>query len=87
MCTKFGVDSSSRFPFRARTRAQIDRQTRSQMLPPAWVIMATQWAQSAAASRVDNSNSMSVKNIVWGTAAGVGVKYGRSLLTGRWFRE
>jgi len=28
MCTKFGVDSSSRFPFRSRTRRrQTDRQT------------------------------------------------------------
>jgi len=26
-CTKFGVDSSGRFPFRARIKGQIDRQT------------------------------------------------------------
>jgi len=27
MCTKFGVDSSSRFPFRVRTNRQTDIQT------------------------------------------------------------
>jgi len=27
MCAKFGVDSSSRFPFRVRTKTQTDRQT------------------------------------------------------------
>jgi len=27
MCIKFGVDSSSRFPFRARTNRQTNKQT------------------------------------------------------------
>ena len=42
-CTKFGVDSSSRFPFRARTNRQTNRQTRLNALPtptaiqPVWV--------------------------------------------------
>ena len=44
MCTKFGVDSSSRFLLRARTNRQTNRQTRLNALPtpaaiqPAWVI-------------------------------------------------
>jgi len=29
VCTKFGVDSSSRFPFRAQTYRQTNRQTRA----------------------------------------------------------
>jgi len=42
MCTKFGVDSSSRLPVRARTNRQIDKQTRLNALPtptamPSWV--------------------------------------------------
>jgi len=43
MSTKFGVDSSSLFPFRARTNRQTNRQTRMNALPtpaaiqPAWV--------------------------------------------------
>ena len=32
-CTKFGVDSSSRFPFRARTNRQTDKQTRLNAIP------------------------------------------------------
>ena len=44
-CTKFGVDSSSRFPVRARTSKQTHIQTRLNALPtpaamPAWVIIA-----------------------------------------------
>jgi len=40
--TKFGVDSSSRFPFKAWTNTQTDRQTRMNALPtpaamPVWV--------------------------------------------------
>ena len=33
MCTKFGADSSNRFPFRARTNEQTDRP-----IQPAWVM-------------------------------------------------
>jgi len=46
MSTKFGVDSSSRFPFTARTYRQTD--TLSQMplitLPTAWLLLA--WVTS-----------------------------------------
>jgi len=43
MCTKFGVDISSRFLFRSRRNRQTNRQTRLNVLPtpaaiqPAWV--------------------------------------------------
>ena len=49
MCTKFGVDSSSRFPFRARTNRQTDNKQTDRRLnaiptpaaiQPAWVITA-----------------------------------------------
>ena len=48
MCTKFGVHSSSRLPFRAQRNTQTDRQTDRQMqlnalptpaaIQPAWII-------------------------------------------------
>jgi len=60
MCTKFGVDSSSRFPFRVRTNRQTDRHTQLNALltylltytpaaiQPAWV---TTMAEKAYAHR------------------------------------
>jgi len=40
LCAEFGVDSSSRFPLRARTHTQTDTHTESQT---PLVTLATQW--------------------------------------------
>ena len=58
-CTKFGVDSSSRFPFRVRTNRQTDKQTRLNALPmpaaiqPAWVITNKTPCSSKSILRAD----------------------------------
>jgi len=68
MCTKFGVNSSSRFAFRARTNRQTNRQMRQNALPtpaaiqPAWVETIPLQAHLACTwIRTQHENSLHIK--------------------------
>ena len=62
-CTKLGVDSSSRFPFKARTNRQTNRQTRLNALPtPA----AMPVIRAALSCRIDRQVSLPTPTSVAG---------------------
>ena len=70
MSTDFGADSLSRFPFKARTNKQTNRQMQLNALPhagaiqPVWVIkILIHWQRSNFAS---NCNSTTHKNSYFG---------------------
>ena len=59
MCTKFGVDSSSRFPFRAWTNRQTHRQRQLNALltseaTPAWIIIIFMHEAAPTYQRADS---------------------------------
>jgi len=72
MCTKFGVDSSSRFTVRARTNRQTDRQTQMNALPtpaamPAWVISFCPWSILLFCKVRCNLPKQSIVHVYWST--------------------